>query len=145
MFGFAVSKKAKPPENEWRIKSVAENTMVYAQMQMGTPEGILYEGDSAAIVPTLFSKLKDGYAITKIDRNGLVIWQTAIEGSILAMSRMGKNIVAFTETIDKESDRLTGRMIDPRTGRVVKEKIIYQVNSLLYQGYECLKHTGWTI
>jgi hypothetical protein len=124
-------------EYPWRMETVDDDVFVFNELHPSIPKGIIYDGDSAAFVPVRFAKQGEG--IGKIDRNGAVIWQLHLKGSVVATSKQGSNLIAFFKSgTDDFFNTLTAYLIDPQSGRKIKEKQIFQENSEYWPHFKVL-------
>src|SRR5450631_936065 len=96
-------KREHTQEYPWRMTAVDENVFVFNELHPYSQSAIFYDSDSSAIMPVWFSKEKDGGAITKISRSGLVMWQIPTEGSFAALTAKGKNLLVFTKIYNKST------------------------------------------
>jgi len=99
-------------------------------------KSIIYIGQEEAIF-TVSSSKKDDESVVKMNASMNVIWQTPIQDKILFISRLKNKILVISTPDWKKSHnklirKINAAILDPSTGKVVGEKLIFENSSHFY-------------
>lgn len=125
-------KPGESKEMPWRIWPVSGDVFTFgrtADMPNSFQQGIIYEGDTVSMFPVKY--VRQGFGLVKMDRNANMLWELKLPGMPIGTSRLGTAIlvICIPEDAVNGNGQVTGVLVDPHTGRKIKEKQIYQDGS----------------
>jgi|GEM_PF-6598195 len=68
------------------------------------------------------------WGIVKMDEKGIVKWTTPIKGITIGIGKMGEDLIAFYVDDKLWPKKITSILLDQYSGKVKKEKVIYESN-----------------
>jgi hypothetical protein len=148
---FSSAQKLSPPtvENDWHVLELNEPAGNYYTTS-SYYRSILYLETGEMVTAIQYNKEEWGAA--KINAAGKTIWTTSVNGPVRGISKSGENFLLFfggeedarknfTEITDlKMSTKISAALINGKTGKQIKTKVLYDNGRPVYMDSRAMNH-----